>query len=123
MSATSRDYLEQFLDMRRKTQHAEAVFTEQQQKDLDPLLAHTRNDSPFELESSREWFLDLLAYALQKPYCEKLAFIAMKKIVAAERQQGRYVAKADILYNDDIPGQYPVIVREGQRSDFMEDFR
>lgn len=123
MSTTSRrDFLEEFLESRRKTERARSRIEELRAKELDPLLAHTGRgkEMPWELPDVREWFLDLLSWALTNPYHEGLAFFAMRKTVHAERVMGRFAAMADVMHDDDIPRDWPVYVKSG--SEKYEDY-
>ena len=118
----SRDFLEEFLEGRRKTEHARSRIEELRAKELDPLMAHTGRgrELPWQLPGVREWYLDLLAWALATPYHEGLAFIAMRKVIHTERVMGRFAAMADVMHDDDIPRDWPVYVKSG--SEKYEDY-
>ena len=118
-----KDVLEEFLEQRKRAGHAKSKIEETRSKELDPLLAHTGRgkEMPWQLPEVREFWLGLLARALEDPYHEGLALFAMRKVIHNERVMGRYAALADVMYEDDLYRGWEVVVQPGS-SEYSFDY-
>ena len=104
--------LDEYLDLKKKIERERFRATSHHTKQFDPFTVYAL-DMPSELISIRYNFQGDFLDAMTEPICLELATFAYHCIMYVESVMAKYLSLADILYDDNMQRNWPILAGDG----------
>lgn len=114
-SGTQRDLVQEFLEMKDKTERLRSQIEEKNMKGLDPLLAHVGDNYTMKtLSGLRNWWLMFKYTGMSDPPNEDMIALGHMKVEMIEWEMAMHVASAEVYHDDSITRNRKVFVPGGR---------